>query len=200
MAFAGGPVVRDVPPGILTAPIDEVIERRRSTRRFRPGPIERSDLEAVLTAGTAPIPGDSFAPSPTSPFLLVNAVDGLEPGVYAADGVDLRQIRPGDPRQLAGALALGQDLAADAAVNIYFLSDLDEVLGRLGERGYRVAQMAGGIPRCARRARGDGARPRRDRPDVLRRRGDEVFEPAAAGRQVMYLAAVGQRQASGARP
>ena len=65
------------------------------------------------------------------------------PGAYALEGDDLHAIHRGDPRQVAGALALGQDLAADAAVNIFFLADLDQVTARLGERGYRVAQIAG---------------------------------------------------------
>ena len=40
---------------------------------------------------------------------------------------------------------MGQELAAEAAVNVCFLADLAAVFERLGERGYRVAQMAGGI-------------------------------------------------------
>ncbi|HEY8870451.1 MAG TPA: hypothetical protein VIM30_13820 [Candidatus Limnocylindrales bacterium] len=54
-------------------------------------------------------------------------------------------IRGGRVRREAGELALGQELAAEAAVNVCFLSDLSGVFERLGERGYRVAQMAGGI-------------------------------------------------------
>jgi SagB-type dehydrogenase family enzyme len=188
-----GPISHDVSPAITTEPIDHVIERRRSTRRFSPRPIARADLEAVLRAGTAPIPGDAFSPSPTSPFLLLNAVDEFDPGAYAADGGDLHRIRPGDSRPLAGALALGQDLAADAAVNIYFLSDLDEVLGRLGERGYRAAQIAGGIQgarvELAATSLGLGATGLTFFDDEV----TGVFEPAAAGRQVMYLVAAGRR-------
>jgi hypothetical protein len=188
-----GQVVHDVPPPMTTAPIDEVIERRRSTRRFGPGTIARSELDTLLAAATAPIPGDSFWPSPVTPYLLINGVDDVEPGAYAADGPDLRPIHLGDPRQLAGALALGQDLASDAAVDIYFMADLDEAMGRLGERGYRVAQMAGGIQgaraELAATASGLGATGLTFFDDEVTR----VFEPAAAGRQVMYLAAVGRR-------
>jgi nitroreductase len=183
----------DVPPSFTRGTIDEVIEHRRSTRRFARGALARSDLDAILSAGTAAIPGDSFAPSPISAFLLVNDVGGLEPGAYVAEGSDLRLIRGGDPRRVAAALALGQDLAADAAVDIFFLSDLDEVMARLGERGYRVAQMAGGIQgarvELAATALGLGATGLTFFDDDV----TQVFQPAAEGRQVMYLVAVGQR-------
>src|SRR5207245_11606124 len=76
------------------------------------------------------------------PFLIVNAVEGLDAGTYRGD---LTPIRRGDFRSEAGELALGQRLGADAAANVYWLADLDAVLARFGERGYRVAQLAGGM-------------------------------------------------------
>ena len=195
-----GPVSYFVPPAITNERIDGVIERRRSTRRFRPGPIARSELDEILRAGTASLPGDSFATSPVSPYLLINAVHGIEPGAYRAIGLDLHPVRRGDPRRLAAALALGQDLAGEAALNLYYVADLDDVMGRLGERGYRVAQMAGGVQgarvELAATAIGLGA-------TGLTFFDDEVtgtFEPAAAGRQVMYLVAVGRRLRSRAGP
>ena len=48
-----------------------------------------------------------------------------------------------DPR--AGHLDLGQELAAAAALNVYVLADLDQVLRTLGDRGYRVAQLEASI-------------------------------------------------------
>ena len=140
--------------------------------------------------GTSPVPGDAFAPSPVTPFLIVNGVEGLEPGAYRGD---LSPIRVGDARRVAGALALWQELGADAAVDLYLLSDLDTTLGRLGERGYRVAQMAGGIAggraELAATAVGLGATGLTFFDDEVTR----FFEPAAEGRQVMYLAAIGHR-------
>ncbi len=130
-----------MPAALFPAPYD-VIRVRRSTRRFRPGPIERRQLDRMLAAAQQPIPGDSFPTQLVEPFVIVNAVDVREPGVY---GPGLRLTVPGDYRREAGALALGQALGAAAAANIYFLADLDGVFARLGGRGYRVAQMAGGI-------------------------------------------------------
>lgn len=178
-----------VPPTLLQAP-EEMIRARRSSRSFEIGPIGRRKLQEILEAAQQPVPGDCFSPDLVTPFLIVNAVDDLEPGVY---GPELQLIRPGDFRLQAGGLALGQPLGAEAAVNMYFLADLQKIFTRLGERGYRVAQMAGGIAggRVELRAisKGLGA-------TGLTFFDDEVtafFEPAAAGRQVMYLVAVGRR-------
>ncbi len=174
---------------LFMSPVDEVIRARRSTRKFGRGSIGRKQLEAMLAAAEQPVPGDSFSTRLVQPFLVVNAVADLEPGAY---GPGLRLIRAGDYRREAGALALDQPIGGDAAANIYFLSDLDSELARLGDRGYRVAQMAGGIAggrvELTAVAEGLGA-------TGLTFFDDDVtgfFEPASGGRQVMYLAAVGR--------
>jgi SagB-type dehydrogenase family enzyme len=184
-----------VPPSLVAAP-DEVIRSRRSTRRFAQGSINRPQLDDLLAAAAQAIPGDSFSHDLVAPFLIVNAVEGLEPGVY---GPDLQLIRVGDFRLEASALALDQELGARAAVNIYFLSDLDAVFVRLSERGYRVAQMAGGIAggRVELKAveLGLGATGLTFFDDEV----TDFFEPASAGRQVMYLVAVGRAPIRDAR-
>jgi SagB-type dehydrogenase family enzyme len=177
-----------VPARLFDAPVEEVIRHRRSTRRFRPGSITRSELETVLARANIPVPGDSFAAGIVEPFLILNAVDGLDRGVY---GPGLRSIRTGDFRAIAGEMALGQPLAAQGAANVYFMSDLARGFEGLGERGYRVAQMAGGIAggRVELSAIGSGLG-----ATGLTFFDDEVtrfFKPAAADRQVMYLAALG---------
>jgi SagB-type dehydrogenase family enzyme len=131
-------------------------------------------------------------------FLVVNAVDGLAAGTYrcAADGRALERLRAGDFRALAGHLDLGQALAADAAVNLYWLTDLDRTFARLGERGYRVAQLAaaiaGGRAYLAAYALGLGA-------TGLTFFDDEVthfLTPSAPATGVMFLVAVGGRGAT----
>ncbi len=180
-----------VPPRAVATVPDTVIERRRSTRRFDPRPIDRSQLSALVHAATIGIPGDAFDPLPVEPFLIVNAVHGVDPGTYRAE---VTPIRRGEFAEVAGALALWQELGSDAAVDVYLLADVDAVLDRLGGRGYRVAQMAGGIAgarvELTATALGLGA-------TGLTFFDDEVtalFEPAARGRQVMYLAAAGRRR------
>lgn len=170
--------------------VEEVIRSRRSTREFNGAPIAREQLESALAAAMAEVAGDAFGPDLVEPFLIVNAVSGLDRGTYRGD---LTPFRLRDARRAAGELALGQELGATAAANVYFLSDLDRVLERFGERGYRVAQMAGGIAgarlELAATAMGLGATGLTFFDDEVTR----FFEPASAGRQVMYLAAIGAR-------
>lgn len=179
------------PLPMIEGSVDEVIERRRSARSFGRRPLTLAQLRAVLQAAALPIPGDAFTPPPLEPFLIVNSVEGLQPGAY--DG-SLRPIRSGDFRRAAADLALWQELAGEAAVNVYFLADLEAVLDRLGERGYRVAQMAGGI--CGEQAElaatgfGLAATGLTFFDDAA----TEFFEPAAKGRQIIYLEAVGTRR------
>ncbi len=101
-------------------------------------------------------------------------------------------LRAGEPRREAGHLALGQPLAADAAVNLYWLVDLPRVLARLGNRGYRAAQLdaaiRGGKTYLAAFALGIGA-------TGLTFFDDDVtgfFSPHAAGKSVMFLMAIGR--------
>jgi len=145
-----GPMVAlptsDQPP---RDPIERVIRRRGSTRRFARTPIGADALATLIQVAAAPLPGD-FAPesgSLTDHFLIVNAVDGVEPGAYLVreDGIGLERLRSGELRTEAGFLALGQDLASDASVNLYWLADLDRLLTALGERGYRAAQLDAAI-------------------------------------------------------
>lgn len=168
--------------------IEEVITRRRSTRRFAHRAIFLSRLETLMRAALAPIPGDAFTEDLIKPFLIANAVEGLKPGKYAGD---FTLIEAGDFRRRAAELALGQPVAGQAAVNIYLMADLDTVFDRLGERGYRVAQMAGAIAggrlELAATGLGLGATGLTFFDDDATR----FFEPAAQGRQVMYLVAAG---------
>jgi len=177
-----------VPQPLFDSPVAKVIRARRSARHFGRAAITRGQLESVLAAARRPIPGDSVSPDLVEPFLIVNAVEGLEPGAY---GPTAQLIKAGDYRHRAGELDLGQVLGAEAAANIYFMSDLDAVLDRLGERGYGVAQMAGGIAggrvELSATAGGFGATGLTFFDDEV----TQFFEPEAKGRQVMFLAALG---------
>jgi nitroreductase len=125
--------------------------------------------------------------------LIVNAVEGLAPGSYRYQRADrsLVLLREGEQRKAAGRLGLGQHLAAAAAVNVYSLVDLPRVLERFGSRGYRAAQLEGGITGgrlyLAAYAQRFGA-------SGLTFFDDEVtgfFAPDAAGKSAMFLVALG---------
>ena len=182
-----------VPP----EPVEAVIRRRGSTRRFTRRSISFTELSTILDRTNRAVAADFLAPSDTSLcdlYLIVNAVDGLPAGTYAYRPTHggLEPLREGTFRKEAAALALGQDLAGDASVNLYYLADLAHVVERFDERGYRAAGLEGGIRGgkvyLAAYALGLGA-------TGLTFLDDDVtafFSPHAAGKSVMFLAAVGR--------
>jgi SagB-type dehydrogenase family enzyme len=176
-------------------PIEAVIMRRGSTRRFPHTTIPLPALATIVHAASAPQPLDAHAPSMC--YVIANAVDGLASGAYvvAPHGSGLDVLRLGDFRSEAGFLGLGQELPADAAAALYWLVDLERVFATLGDRGYRTAQLeaaiAGGRTYLAAYALGLGA-------TGLTFFDDDVtafFSPHAAGKSVMFHMAVGRRRA-----
>jgi hypothetical protein len=72
-------------------------------------------------------------------------VEGLESGAYRFDGEKLRLLASGDFAEEAAYLCLEQQLAHDAAATHFLMVDLEKVLGRFGDRGYRLAQLEAGV-------------------------------------------------------
>ena len=119
------------------------IRRRGSIRSYSPTPLPRNELAELLSWSEAPIPAD--APSVVRQLVTVAAVEGLEPGIYDAR---LNLLAARDERKLreaAGFAAMEQEHPRDAAVNVFQLGDLDAIVARLGDRGYRWAQLEAGI-------------------------------------------------------
>jgi nitroreductase len=168
-----------------------VIRRRGSSRQFGRAPITLTQLSTILELALAPIPAD-FPPM-ADLYLIVHAVEGLDAGAYALerDRRTLTPLRGGNFRQQAGFLALGQPLAADAAINLYSLVALRPVVAQLGDRGYRVAQLEGGIiggrVYLGATALGLGCTGLTFFDDHV----TQFFSPHAAGKSVMFLNAVG---------
>ncbi|HEX6511307.1 MAG TPA: SagB/ThcOx family dehydrogenase [Chloroflexota bacterium] len=174
-------------------PIEAVIRRRGSARRFATTQIGRDQLEALL-GSISPPPGDWGEPL-SDAYLILNAVDGLDNGAYFwnRDTGQLEALRLGEYREIARHLDLGQDLAGDAALNVYFLADLAAALERLGERGYRAAQLDASLTAgklyLASYALGLAATGLTFFDDDV----VDFFSPHAAGTSVMFLLAVGER-------
>jgi SagB-type dehydrogenase family enzyme len=131
-------------------PIEQVILRRGSSRRFARTPITLAQLSTMLDRATRGIPADFIDPVGSQLnhlYLIIHAVEGVEPGAYVfhrGRGV-LESLKPGDFRSQAGYLGLQQALPADAAVDVFFLADLRPILQRYGNRGYRAVQLEAGI-------------------------------------------------------
>jgi len=181
-----------LPAVAVPEPIEAVIARRGSTRRFPREAISLDHLATILHLATRPVPLDVAAP--VALHVIVNAVDGIAPGAYRCgpDGRTLECLRAGNFRDTAGRLDLGQALAADAAANLYWLADLDAVFARLGDRGYRTVQLAaaigGGRAYLAAYALGLGATGLTFFDDDVTR----FLAPSAPGMGVMFLVAIGR--------
>ncbi|TMA47844.1 MAG: SagB/ThcOx family dehydrogenase [Deltaproteobacteria bacterium] len=176
-------------------PIETVIRRRGSMRDFSPEPLRFDQLSAIMRTITRGVPGDFTAPGAalTDPYLIVNAAEGLPSGTYVFDRERdaLVALRAGTSRREAGFLDLGQSLGAEAALDLYWLADLDRALDRFGNRGYRAAQLEaaieGGKAYLAAYALRLGA-------TGLTFFDDDVtafFSPHAAAKSVMFLTALG---------
>jgi SagB-type dehydrogenase family enzyme len=202
---ARGPVtaLRPDPAAHLpAATLETVIRRRGSTRQFAHRPLSLTQLSNVLLQATRDIPADFLEPPGkrlNDLYVLAHAVTDLPPGAYVfrPEEAALELLQQGDLRSQAGMLALGQELAADASVNIYFLCDLPLVLEWFGNRGYRAAQLEAGIlggrMYLAAYAQGFGATGLTFFDDEV----SEFFSPHAAGKSVMFLMALGYRKNSG---
>ncbi|MGH7829746.1 MAG: SagB/ThcOx family dehydrogenase [Candidatus Binatia bacterium] len=186
-----------------SAPLGEVILKRGSTRHFEQNAIRFSQLSTILNSSARGIPADFLEGPETSLldlYLIVNAVEGLEAGSYYFSSVEggLRRLKTGSFRHEAGYLCLEQPLAADAGAVVFFLSDLDRVLARFGNRGYRAAQLEAGIIGgklyLSAYSVGLGATGLTFYDDEV----VEFFSPHAQGKDAIFVVALGKSRTSGA--
>ena len=185
-----------VTAGVSDEPVDDdverVIRRRGSARRFGGRPIPLDAMRAILAYGTHRIGSDAGALG-VRVYAAVHSVDGLEPGTYEWDGADLRRLMRRDVRGDAAYLCLGQRLGGAGAATLFLMADLASVLDRFGDRGYRVAQLSGGLTLgrldLATHAQGFGATGLTFFDDDV----TEFFSPSATGLSCIVACAVGQR-------
>ena len=177
--------------------IEEVVVRRGSTREFSRDSITFAQLSTMLDRATRGIDADCFPSTESSLndlYLIVHAVEGLPSGAYVFRHQEraLELLKEGDFRREAGYLGLGQEIPADCSVNVYFLADLESILKRFGNRGYRAAQLEaaimGGKLYLAAYAQRLGASGLTFFDDDV----TEFFSPHAAGKSVMFLVALGK--------
>ena len=175
-----------------TDPIEQVILRRGSSRKFERLSITLDQLLTILTTSTQPIwPGFSLL---NNLYLIVNAVDGLAPGAYYyhVATADLELLKEGNFRNKASYLGLQQDLPGHAAADVFFLASLDPILNTFGNRGYRAAQLEAGIlggkMYLAAYALHLGATGLTFFDDDV----TEFFSPHAAGKSAIFLMALGK--------
>jgi SagB-type dehydrogenase family enzyme len=136
--------------GLNPKGLGETVLERGSTRRFSREPISYPQLSAILDSATRGVPADFLSSEGASLldlYIIANAVEDIPSGAYffspRRGGLELLQ--EGDLREEAGHLCFEQALGADASVVVFFLADLEKILGRYGNRGYRAAQMEAGV-------------------------------------------------------
>ena len=175
-----------------------VVLKRGSSRQFARGEaIGFGQFSTLLFHSMQGIPADfmdSLGAHLNELYLIVHAVEGLQPGAYVLhrDIWALELLKPGEFRNEAGYLGLEQDLPADACATVFFIADLKSVFERFGNRGYRTAQLESGIiggkMYLAAYAQGFGA-------TGLTFYDDDVinfFSPHAEGKNAIFHMAVGK--------
>lgn len=130
--------------------IEQVISRRGSTRQFSRDPITFQQLSTMLDDSTRGVSADFVNQGGghlNDLYLIVNNVVGLAPGAYFYrwEEKTLELLKTGEFRDKAGYLGLAQQIPADAAVDVFFLADLNRILEGYGNRGYRTVQLEAGI-------------------------------------------------------
>ena len=175
-----------------SSPLGETVAHRGSTRRFARDPMPAGRLEALLAASTAPIPTD-YGGALIDTYLIVNAAEGIAPGsyYYSLGRGALELLQEGEFREEAGHLCFEQALGADASAVAFFMADLDSILSRLGNRGYRAAQLEAGIiggrMYLSSHAMGLGATGMTFFDDAV----TAFFAPHSAGKSLMFLVGLG---------
>jgi SagB-type dehydrogenase family enzyme len=198
-----GPLIplRPLPADRLpAAPIEEVILARRSTRQYAAAaPVPFEAFSTLLDRSARGFAADCLAPQAPAlhdTYLIVNAVEGLAPGVYLHHPARraVERLRAGDFRREARRLAFNQAYAGDAHVNSYYLTDLGPVLERYGNRGYRLAQLecalTAGRLHLGAHALGLGAVGSTSLDDEV----TEFFSPHGAGKSYMFVTVFGRRR------
>ncbi|HZP37930.1 MAG TPA: SagB/ThcOx family dehydrogenase [Methylomirabilota bacterium] len=173
--------------------LGETIARRASTRAFSGEAIPAQALSDALYHATRGFAAD-VPDRLVDLYVNVHAVTGIEPGayVYDRDAHALGRLRAGDVRAESTFLCLEQALGGTSSATVFFLSPLEQVLARWGNRGYRLANLEagliGGRLYLAAYAQRFGATGLTfyDRPVV------EFFSPHAAGKDALFVTALGR--------
>jgi len=173
--------------------LGETIQHRGSTREFSGAAISGEDLSTALYHATRGFPADAPA-GQVDLYINVHAVEGIAPGAYAYHPGPhaLELLRGGDVRADSAFLCLEQALGGTSSATVFFLTDLGRVLERWGNRGYRLANLEAGLigGRLYLGAYGQrfGATGLTFFDDAV----VEFFSPHAAGKDALFVTALGR--------
>jgi SagB-type dehydrogenase family enzyme len=138
------------------APIWQIMQARRSARRFVDEPISESNVSQLLWAAqgitkrhpetplrTAPSAGALY---PVETYLAVHNVESIEPGIYHYNPLEhaLEQLRPGNFRQQTAAGALDQYMAATANIVFIWTGVFPRSKWKYKQRAFRYVYLDAG--------------------------------------------------------
>jgi SagB-type dehydrogenase family enzyme len=128
--------------------IEETLNKRRSVRDYKTGPLSLEQVSQLLWAGsgrnlyrrTAPSAGATY---PLEIYLVVGKVEGLEPGIYhySFSRHSLEMAKEQDVRKRLSRAALGQEMIEEAPINIIIAAEVGRTTGHYGQRGHRYVHM-----------------------------------------------------------
>lgn len=137
-------------------PLWEAVRRRRSVRRYAERPLTVPELSQLLWATqgiTAHRGGYALRSAPSAgalyaveTYLVVNALEGVEPGAYHYEvGVHrLAELKRGRFGPLVAAAALGQSKLERCAVVFIWSAVLPRITWRYHQRSYRYIYLDAG--------------------------------------------------------
>ena len=138
------------------APIWDTLRQRSSVRRFQGAPLQEAELSQLLWAAqgitrvgqgfgfrTAPSAGALY---PVETYLVIHAVEGIEPGVYhyGVEKHELDQLKTGDFRTDVARAALDQESAYWASVVFAWTAIFERSKWKYRQRAYRYVYLDAG--------------------------------------------------------
>jgi SagB-type dehydrogenase family enzyme len=128
--------------------IEETLNKRRSVRDYKKGPLRLEQISQLLWAAsgknlyrrTVPSAGATY---PLETYLVVGEVEGLEPGIYhySYSSNSLERTKNQDIRNKLSQAALGQRMIEKASINIIIAADYGRTTSHYGQRGIRYVHM-----------------------------------------------------------
>lgn len=154
-AEAASPQIVSLPAPSLEAEPNfwKVLQQRRSIRDYTPAPLALKELSNLLWA-TQGITEEVFSPwyrtvpsagalHPIDTYLVVNRVEGLDPGLYFLNVTDfsLEMKNSGDFSLQIAQAALDQDIAREAAVVFVWVAVIHRSRQKYRQRAYRYIYL-----------------------------------------------------------
>lgn len=128
--------------------IEEALNRRRSVRDYKKGPLNLEEASQLLWSAsgknlfrrTVPSAGATY---PLEIYLVAGEVEGLEPGVYHYSILkhSLEKTKEEDVRRGLCRAALEQGMIERAPVIMIIAADYERTAGHYGQRGVRYVHM-----------------------------------------------------------